>query len=349
MLKHGVYQWLGVEGFGAYRYDENGFTKSEGGIGNLVTPGFVDIHFHGAFGIDFMSATPSDLVALKSKLKAIGYEKVLLTTVTESAENIKNALSNLVIDDFYFGFHLEGPFISPTYPGAQPEDFIIEIPDAPSDWDTILDDSRLKVITLAPEMPRALALIMRLFKRGVRVSMGHTNATYEEARRGYEFGVRHATHTYNAMRPLHHREAGAVGYCLANPDLKSEIIYDRKHVNLDALKILIARKNLDAVIAVSDSTAATGLPAGTDIDMWGHRCTVGNKEVHLKGTETLAGSAITLADAFINLAKDLDVETAIRACCHNPRMALGLNDEPATLLEWDRDLNLIGIYPVAQS
>jgi N-acetylglucosamine-6-phosphate deacetylase len=198
------------------------------------------------------------------------------------------------------------------------------------------------VITLAPEIPGGLELISRLNTRGVAVGMGHTDATYEEARRGYEFGASHTTHTFNAMRGFHHREAGMAGYALVSDGLRTELIYDRLHVSPDAARLLLKCKPEGAVIAVSDSTMATGMPPGLEIEMWGHRCVTARGEVRLKEGGALAGSAITLLDAFKNLAEDFDVETAIRACCLNPRAVLGQMGPPRVYVEMNSDFQIIG-------
>ncbi|HTQ08759.1 MAG TPA: N-acetylglucosamine-6-phosphate deacetylase [Fimbriimonadaceae bacterium] len=326
----GSFDALGPNGFGVYEVDLSApaprFSRVSTPPKGLLIPGFVDIHIHGAFGIDFMSASTEDMEALCRKLEKVGYEGFLPTTITGSAESISQALERLPIDSMILGFHLEGPFISPTFPGAQPPSFILNPPGERSEWDAILLDPRLKVVTLAPEIPGALELTSRLMKRGVIVSMGHTNSTYDEARRGFEFGASHTTHTYNAMRGLHHREAGTVGYALLNDSLTCELIYDRLHVSREAARLLVKCKPPDRLIAVSDSTLATGLPPNQKVTMWGLECVIGRREVRLASNNALAGSAITLLDAFRNLHQDFGPEVAIRACCLNPRRALQIPD-----------------------
>lgn len=285
--------------------------------------GFVDIHCHGAFGIDFMSASSDQMWELCDRLAAIGYRAVLPTTVTASLAQIKRALGNIPTHPLIAGFHLEGPFISRTFPGAQPQEYIVDPPLESSEWDEIFDDPRLRVITMAPELPGALALIERLASRGVIVSMGHTNATFAETQAGEAAGAQHTTHTYNAMRPLHHREAGTVGYALTSDSLSCELIYDRHHVCREAAAILIKNKPLDKLIAVSDATMAAGLPSGQSLTMWDLAVTVQDGTVRL-ADGTLAGSAITLADAYRNLSKDFGSDIAQAMCCDNPARALGL-------------------------
>jgi N-acetylglucosamine-6-phosphate deacetylase len=338
---NGVFLALGSDGFGSYRIEDGFWHRTDETATQILTPGFVDLHIHGAFGIDFMSASSAQMLELCEKLTGQGYESFLPTTVTASPSDVRSALSNIPDHPMIAGFHLEGPFISGKFPGAQPPSLILDYQGNESDWQDILTDPRLKVITMAPERPGGAELAHSLNTRGVRVSMGHTDATFEQAEQGFQNGVRYSTHTFNAMRPLHHREAGAVGFCLAEDEMYTEIIYDRTHVCKDAAKVLFKCKPNDKVIAVSDSTMASGMEPGTEISMWNMDCIVGEKEIRLKSNDALAGSAITLKDAFQNLAEDFGVETAIRCCCHNPRVALGMIHQPKTHLIWDSNWELV--------
>jgi len=338
---------LGPDGYGPHLFDSESFSlapANEHGELPLLVPGFVDIHCHGAFGIDFMSASPSDMALWCERLTDVGYEGFLPTTVTASVPDVRRALSVIPEHPMVWGFHLEGPFISKKYPGAQPQEFITLPPAEVSEWDPILDDPRLKVITLAPEIDGALALTARLASRGVKVSLGHTNATYAECEAALAAGARHTTHTYNAMRPLHHREPGTVGFAMTKDSVFAELIYDRHHVVKPAADVLVRSKPADRLIAISDATMAAGLPPGTKVTMWGLHCVVGDGEVRLLDG-TLAGSAITLLDAFRNLNEDFGPETAIRACSWNPRLALGRDPfAPATYVELDPAGNILHRY-----
>ena len=340
-----IVSYLGPEGFGAYEVDltRRTFQRVAGQAETLLVPGFVDIHTHGAFGIDFMSAEKADVESLCKKLREVGYEGFLPTTVTASVADVTRALSVLPKNPMVLGFHLEGPFISMKYPGAQPQSFIVDPPQGPSDWDSILNDPRLRVITMAPERPGALDLIRRLTSRGVRVSMGHTEATYRQADAGYRAGADHTTHTYNAMRPLHHREAGTVGYAFGNDELYAELIYDRHHVCREAADVLFRCKPADRVVAVSDSTMAAGMAAGQTVIMWGLECVVGDHQVRLTDG-TLAGSAITLLDAFRNLHEDFGPDTAIMSCCLNPRRSIGHHTPPSLYVEFDKNLEIVELH-----
>ena len=304
-------------------------------ICNLLVPGFVDIHIHGGFGIDFMSASTAQMTELADKLGEKGYEAFLPTTVSASAQDVSSAIANLPEDDRMPGFHLEGPFISPAFPGAQPSEAISLMPTkADKGWTGILADPRLKVVTMAPELPGALALARAFQDRTVRLSMGHTNATFEEAKKGFENGFRHTTHTFNAMRGFHHREAGALGFALGEDGMWTELIYDRKHVSKEAATLLFKVKPKEKIIAVSDGTMASGMPEGSTFEMWGHHVRMCDGAVYLDGTRTLAGSAITLLDAFRNIAQDFGAEAAIHACCLNPRSAMGMREPPKVWVEF---------------
>jgi N-acetylglucosamine-6-phosphate deacetylase len=339
-----ILEAIGPEGFGNYdvEWGDAGpkLQRVNRPAQGVLIPGFVDLHIHGAFGIDFMTASTADMNLLCEKLSTEGYEAFLPTTVTASLTDVLAAIKKLPKNPMIAGFHLEGPFISPKHPGAQPPKAIEVPPEGASPWDEVFMHPMLRYITLAPEQPHALELTSRLMQRNVIVSMGHTDATYDQARAGYEFGASHTTHTFNAMRGFHHREGGVVGYALMNSSLRTELIYDRRHVCREAAELLFKCRPLDRIVAVSDSTMATGMPPNLPIKMWGVDCVTGTNEVRLKNG-TLAGSAITLLDAFKNLAEDFGLEVAITTCCVNPRTALKMTGPPVVYVELDRDFNVV--------
>lgn len=339
-------EYLGPDGYGTYEVNWGPtptFQRVCKHADGLLVPGFVDIHFHGAFGMDFMSASTADLLALADKLAKEGYEAFLPTTVTASLDEILSALRVLPEHPMIPGFHLEGPFINPQVLGAQPN-LTVTPPLVASPWDEAIDHPKLKVVTLAPEIPNALEFISRLRKRDVVVSMGHSWASFEEARRGFEFGATHMTHMFNAMRPFHHREIGLMGYALMNDAIRCELIYDRIHVAKEAAQLLLKLKGPDRIIAISDSSAATRLAAGMEVTLWGQPAVADRDCVRLKSNGALAGSTITLLDAFRNLHDDFGPELAIKATSHNPRKALGMTGDPRVLVEMDRNLQIRTIY-----
>jgi len=293
----------------------------------VIVPALVDIHVHGVKGFDVMDGKSNDVVR---ELRGIGVEWCCPTTVTASDADIQGALA--AIDPATPGFagvHLEGPFISPDKPGAQPVDAIRD-PSVEAFEKCVGEFGDLiRIVTLAPERPGAENLIEYLKARGVIVSAGHTNATYEEL---CSAGPNHMTHFYNAMSPLGSREPGAVGYGLTE-DVRCELIYDHVHVSQPAAEILLRAKGERKVIGISDGTAASRMPDGWSGIMWGSKVVKENGAVRLEDG-TLAGSAVTIADVFKNLWQDFGHEVAVSACSTAPRLALGL-PEPAMWLRVD--------------
>ena len=323
--------------YGLYELAEGGkLVPTQVASDYVLVPGFVDVHIHGAFGFDFMMSSSSEIVAWADKLEEHGYEAFLPTTVTQSLDAVLTAIDNLPPHRLIHGFHLEGPFISPKHPGAQPPHAILDPVNLnDSGWNQALDHPALRLITLAPERPGGMDLAQRLSQRGVIVSMGHTDATFDEANAAIEVGVTHSTHTYNAMRGLHHREAGTVGAIFLNKTVNAELIYDRIHVSKPAAEVLIKEKGADRVIGVSDSTLAAGLPTGTTLNMWGLDCVVGEGQIRLASNGSLAGSAVTLDQVFANLLADFGAEVAIKATSLNPRRILKIEGSPKVWLKVD--------------
>lgn len=332
---------VGPNGFGVYDFGwEAGqpqFRAAEGEeASQILAPGFVDIHIHGAFGVDFMDADAGQTLAMLDRLASLGYEGVLLTTISASLDDVVRALEALPEHPILMGFHLEGPFLSPRFPGAQPPDALIEPAAFSEEWESVWGHPSLRMVTLAPELPGAERLVRHLTAKGVVTSMGHTDATFVEATAGVDWGIHQATHTFNAMRGFHHREPGAVGCVLTDDRLTAELIYDRVHVDRAAADVLLRCKGLEKVVAVSDASKGAGLPEGTTLKMWGLEAVVGQGDVRLSDG-TLAGSAITLANAFENLVQDFSIEAAIRSCSLNPRRALRMSGLPKTWLVADLD------------
>lgn len=346
-----IYTALGPEGLANYRVDWSGdqpvFEKVHNHTETILVPGFVDLHIHGAFDIDTMDADGHAMSKLADALEREGYEGFLATTITATFLEVKQALDAIPLDPRILGVHLEGPFISPKYPGAQPPQAIFAYNNSAAAWKEIVDDPQVKLVTLAPETPGALDLITLLKSRGALISLGHTDADWDQARYAFEHGATNLTHTFNAMRGLHHRTSSALGYALTNDSMFCELIYDRVHVNREAAALLFKAKPVDKVIAVSDGTRSIGLAPGTNVEMWGHACRVEKDRVVLAESGTLAGSTITLRDAFQNLWEDFGLETAIRCCCLNPRAVLGMTGPPKVWVELGPKAEVIKIRKLA--
>ena len=300
--------------------------------GLYVAPGMIDVHTHGRNGSDTMYATFKDLNNISVSELKTGVTSFLPTTMTMPAEDIKKAIAagydnkDKVEGAKILGMHLEGPFFRVKYKGAQPEECMI----APTVENYLSFAGEhpdfIKKISLAPEIDGALDLIKYLREHNVVVSMGHTDATYEEAVKGIEAGATSGTHTYNAMTPLKHREPGVVGAVMLHDEVYAELILDGIHVSFPAAKILSKMKGADKLILITDSLEAAMLPDGT--------YELGNQKVYVKDGQArlksgnLAGSTANLNQCVRNAYKHLDLPLyeAIGYATKNAADHLGLND-----------------------
>jgi len=306
---------------------------------STLTPSFLDIHTHGAANHDVMEGTPKALTAVSRFLATRGVGRYLATTVTapidktlRSLEGIANAIESPVRDAAIpIGIHLEGPFISHAKRGVHPPADILP-PDIAL-FDRFLQAARghIRLMTIAPEIPGALDLIEHAAKQGVRLSIGHTNATSPEALAAIAAGATSATHTYNAMRPLDHRDPGVLATVLDDDRLFAELICDGVHVAPELVRLWLKAKGTDRAILVTDSMSATGMPDGI-YTLGTMKVAVSNGRAYAaddeaKGKHTLAGSVLTLDRAVANLQRftGATLATAVRLVTHNPATLLGLD------------------------
>jgi N-acetylglucosamine-6-phosphate deacetylase len=270
-----------------------------------LMPGFIDIHTHGAYGVDFVGADADGLQKVSKFLAAHGVTGFLVTTWSASPEQIIQTIETVksVVGNeegaSILGIHLEGPFINPTRAGSQsPKDIR---PAVESEVLAYLDSGLIRLVSLAPEITENHWLIKECAVRGITTSAGHTDATYAEMQTAVDLGVRQVTHTFNGMRGFNHREPGALGAALEMKQFSCEIIADKVHVHPAAIRLLIAAKGLDKVILVTDSLSGTGMPDGTFM-MQGQRVHCVNGEARLQDG-TLAGSLLTMDRALRNLVE----------------------------------------------
>ncbi len=320
-----------------------------------IAPGFVDLHIHGAGGHDVMEATPAALDAIAAAIVQHGTTSFVATTVTASPEALCRSAAGIAnymnqprpektrrsAVAQILGIHFEGPFISHARRGVHPEQWIAA-PSLPLLGKLLkAAGGAARIITLAPELPGALELIDAARSSGLLVSIGHTDATYEQAVAAIGRGARHAAHVFNAMRPFSHRDTGVIGAVLTWPEVTAELIADGVHVDGSAIKILLAAKGAAGISLVSDGTAATGMPDGAyrlgeiDVDVRGG--VVRNKE------GKLAGSALTLDQALRNIvALGVPVAEAVRMLTLNPARELGIEMTKGSLVAGaDADLVLL--------
>lgn len=297
----------------------------------VLAPGYIDLHVHGSAGHDVMSASGDGLRAMAAFLARHGVTSFLPTTVTameslllESIRRLANEIENWPADPPLarpIGIHLEGPCISNARRGVHPAEHIrnpgLELLDRISD----AARGKLRMITLAPELPGAVDVIRAAVSRGITVSIGHTDADVADVMAAMEAGASHATHTFNAMRPLAHRRPGAVGAVLDCAALSADIIADGVHVDPVAVDLFLRCKGRDHSVLITDAISAAGMPDG--------RYTLGSFEVTVRGLRCdfegrLAGSVLTLDRAVQNVMhfSAWTLEDCVRLVTANPARVL---------------------------
>lgn len=274
--------------------------------GKMLIPGFIDQHIHGVSGHDVMDGDFEGLRVIAKDLCLEGTTSFLATTMTDTKENIIKALKNIklykettkdVAADL-LGVHLEGPFISQIYKGAQREDAIQELSIKLFEEYNEAAGGLIKQITLAPELEGSSEFIEYVTSKGVVVSIGHSNTSGEQAIKAVEKGACCYTHAYNGMSKLHHRNIGAVGSMFLT-DAYSELICDRIHTSDNAIRLLHKVKTSEKIILITDGMRAKRLGDG-EYDLGGQKVIVTGKEARLE-SGVLAGSTLLMDDAFRNM------------------------------------------------
>ncbi|MCS7055624.1 MAG: N-acetylglucosamine-6-phosphate deacetylase [Thermoflexales bacterium] len=316
---------------------------------HIVLPGFIDIHVHGAMGADVMDAAPDALQVMARFFAAHGVTGFLPTTVTASREDIAAALESVrqAMGEplapgaaRILGAHVEGPFINPRQSGAQPVEFMRAAqPDEYRPW---LESGTVRLITVAPEVDGALSLIRDAQRLGVAVAIGHTDATYDQAQAAFAAGANQATHTFNAMRGLHHREPGALGAVMSNDAVYAQLICDGIHVHPAAVNVLYRCKGADRLVLITDAVEATGLGDGA-FNLGTQRIFVKQGVARLE-SGALAGATLTMDAAFRNIiaVTGCSLVEASRMCSASPARAIGLGDRKGRIAPgYDADIVIL--------
>lgn len=303
--------------------------------GCTVLPGFIDLHVHGGAGHDTMDATPAALAAMATFFAQHGVTAFLPTTMTATHAEIQRAVANVaVITDpptgaRILGLHVEGPYISPRYPGAQPAS-LIRSPNV-DEFAELCAAGPVRMITFAPEEEDADALLAAARQHNIIAVLGHTNATYNQCVAAAAAGVTQATHTYNAMRGLHHREPGALGATLTIDSIYAQLIADNIHVHPAAMQVLARCKGIERTILITDAMRAAGLPDG-EYDLGGQTVTVAEGACRL-ADGTLAGSILTMDHALVNFmaATGLPLHEAWPVSSRTAAHSLGLAQQMGSI------------------
>ena len=309
--------------------------------GQTVIPGFIDIHIHGAGGHDVMEGTGEAMSTVAQTLARHGTTSFVATTVTASPDDTCRSVEGIaryITQQFetlqpkaeVLGVHYEGPFINKARRGVHPAEWV-QLPNAELLQRFVQAAAgKARILTIAPELLGAVPCIHAAREAGIVVAMGHTDATYEQARAGIAQGARHAVHVYNAMRPFSHRDSGVIGAVLTSPEVTAELIADGIHVEEAAMRLLLQAKGAGCVILISDGLSATGMPDG--------KYMLGNFEVTVAGgvcrnaEGKLAGSTLTLDRALRNVvALGISLPDAVRMLTTNPAKLLGIEFKKGAL------------------
>ena len=297
----------------------------------VIAPGYVDLHIHGSAGYDVMDDSVEALPAIERLIARHGVTSYFPTTVSAPMDATLRALERLATaiekckregaDSEHralpLGIHLEGPFISHVRRGAHPPENLLAPTLALFERFWQAARGRIRMMTIAPELEGALEVIAEAARRGVCVSLGHSDADFAATERGIAAGARHATHTFNAMRPLDHRSPGILGAVLTDRRVSADIIADGVHLDPAIVKLFAKAKGAEQTVIITDAISATGMPDG--------RYRLGTFEVEVRDGKcmtngTLAGSVLTMDRAVQNLSRfaEWDLPLAVAAASRNP-------------------------------
>ncbi len=313
--------------------------------GHIIVPGFIDVHVHGVLGVDVMD-NASSVRAVAKQLPRFGVTAFCPTSVACSPETLASFLAAVADARMQrdpksarvLPAHLESAYINPDYRGAQPLEWLLTGEKKTSGGFLSPD---IGIFTMAPEIPGGMDLLRAARAAGVRVSLGHSGATYEQAIEAIEAGARHATHLFNRMSPMTHRDPGLVGAVLEREDVAAEIIGDGFHVHPAVARVAIAAKGRSRVMAITDGTAGSGLPRGACATLGGRRITVGDTATLDDGT--FAGSVATMDKVFGVLVARAgqSLVDAATLCATTPARELGLTTQGAIVTGHMADLTVL--------
>jgi len=314
--------------------------------GRLVTPGFLDVHIHGAAGVEVIRAGEPEIATMTRELARMGTTSFLATPVVipDQVDQYLPPWRRAVGQDLpgarILGLHLEGPFVNPEKLGGMQPDWCI----APTGeaFDRLLDlaDGTMKMMTIAPETAPDFPVIQRLLKAGVVPALGHTLATYQQTREYFDQGIAHVTHLYNAMAGLHHREPGPLLAILESDHVTAQIICDGRHVSPDVIRWTYEQIGGERCVCITDGMEAMGRPEGRYTYNGVEYESRDGSAYYLNGT--LIGTALPLAQMALNFHRftGCDLETAVNAGTRNPARVLGIEDHKGSL-EPGKDADIV--------
>src|SRR6266496_2130522 len=318
--------------------------------GNYLSPGFIDLHVHGALDRDAMEASAEAFRAICDFHASGGTTSLLLTTTTAPIDRLVEVLG-AVRDcrssiSAIAGVHVEGPFISKAKCGAQRAEFIQD--PSPDRVQQLLKHADvIKRVTIAPELPEALEAIKNFHTHGISVSGGHSNAWDEQTRAAFESGMRNVTHTFNCMSSARRRGVYRVGglleFALSEPQISCELIADGHHVSPTLMKMLYRAKGCGGICLVTDATAGAGLPDGSQFSLFGSDCVVEAGVCVLADRSALAGSAAQMIHLVRTMVSKVNVplHEAVAMATQNPARAIGLDTKGRLAVGADADFVIL--------
>lgn len=323
-------------------YEEVAGEEVKDAQGKMLVPGFIDIHSHGGYGSDNMDADPKAIDEMTKKMLAEGITSYFPTTMTQSDENIENALAAIKeakeMNPMIQGIHLEGPFVSPAHKGAQPEQFM-----RPGDaevmkkWNDI-SGGNIRLVTYAPETGDVSAFEKYCQENDIILSVGHSGAKYDELDGS---AVTHVTHLFNGQLGLHHREIGVAGFGILNDGINAEMIVDGFHITPKMVKLAYRARGAENIVLITDAMRAKGAPEG-ESELGGQKVFVKDKQARLENG-SLAGSVLTFDDAFRNMIDftGCSIEEAVMMSSVNQAKEFDLDQKGILKAGKDADIVLL--------
>jgi N-acetylglucosamine-6-phosphate deacetylase len=316
----------------------------------IVAPGFIDVHTHGGGGYNLHTVSAEEIQSYARWVPATGVTSFLIGVVgvPDALPEAQLSAAAAAIDTWKLGaeplgLHLEGPYISVKRRGAHVPSWL-RVPNVEEIERVLtLAGGHLRLITLAPELPGAAAVIRRLVEAGITVSIGHSDATYEQTQEAIQLGVTHATHCCNAMRPLHHRDPGPLGAIAQTPQVSGELIADGVHVHPAMMEILIKALGAERTIVITDALSAAGLAEDTEFDFAGQPAHLIHGAAYL-ADGTLTGSVLTLDKALRNIVQmtGASLQETIGMLTRNPARAARATERKGRLqVGYDADLVIL--------
>ncbi|WP_069326134.1 N-acetylglucosamine-6-phosphate deacetylase [Paenibacillus nuruki] len=314
--------------------------------GQRLIPGMIDVHIHGANGFDMMDGREESIQEVSRTCASTGCTSFLATSVSSTIEDLLAMIHSVKrvvgheVGAKIAGIHLEGPYLNPIRKGMQNEKYLRH-PDI-EEMKMIFKeaDSLIQMVTIAPELPGGMELISFLKEQGVIISIAHSDATYEEAKKAFEAGASHVTHCFNGMRPIHHRDPGIVVAAFEEEHVSLQAIVDHIHLHPAIIRLMHRSKGPEGMVLITDALQAMGMGDG-DYLFGGHHVTVTNGVARLHDG-TLASSTVTMNEALrYTVETGISLTDAVQMASTTPAYILGLQQKGTIAVGMDADLVLL--------